>query len=58
MAGVSNLLFRDNDLKDLYNSNNNQPNLPPSLMSVVPLLHLCDDVSDREAAEWLLYDLR
>ena len=58
MAVVSDLLFKDDDLKDLYDPGNGRPSLPPSLMSGVLLLQFYDDVSDREAAERALYDLR
>ncbi len=58
MAVVSDLLFKDADLKDLYDPDTGRPSLPPSLMSGVLLLQFYDDVSDREAAERVLYDLR
>jgi hypothetical protein len=58
MAAVSDLLFKDDDLKELYDPGNGRPSLPPSLMSGVLLLQFHDDVSDREAAERVLYDLR
>jgi transposase len=58
MASVSDLLFKDDDLKEMYDPGNGRPSLPPSLMSGVLLLQFYDDVSDREAAERLLYDLR
>jgi transposase len=58
MAAVNDVLFQDDDLKELYDSGNGRPSLPPSLMSGVLLLQFYDDVSDREAAERVLYDLR
>lgn len=38
MAVVGDLLFKDDDLKDLYDRGNGQPSLPPSLLSDVLLL--------------------
>jgi hypothetical protein len=58
MAAVSDVLFRDEDLKDLYCLDNGRPSLPPSLMSGVLLLQFYDDVSDEEAVERLQFDLR
>ncbi len=58
MAAVCDLLFQDDDLKALYDPNNGRPSLPPSLMSGVLLLQFYDDVSDQEAAERVLFDLR
>jgi transposase len=58
MAAVCDLLFQDDDLKALYDPNNGRPSLPPSLMSGVLLLQFFDDVSDQEAAERVLFDLR
>jgi transposase len=58
MAAVSDVLFSDDDLKDLYCLDNGRPSLPPSLMSGVLLLQFYDDVSDEEAVERLQFDLR
>lgn len=58
MAAVSGLLFRDDDLKDMYDPANGRPSLPPSLLSGVLLLQFHDDVSDEEAVQRLLFDLR
>ena len=58
MAAVNDVLFNDDDLKDLYCLDNGRPSLPPSLMSGVLLLQFYDDVSDEEAVERLLFDLR
>jgi transposase len=58
MAAVSDVLFSDDDLKDLYCPDNGRPSLPPSLMSGVLLLQFYDDVSDEEAVERLQFDLR
>ena len=58
MGAVSDVLFRDEDLESMYCLDNGRPSLPPSLMSGVTLLQFYDDVSDREAVQRLLYDLR
>ena len=58
MAAVSDVLFSDDDLKDLYCLDNGRPNLPPPLMLGVLLLQFYDDVSDEEAVERLQFDLR
>jgi len=51
-------LFRDEDLKEMYCEDNGRPSLPPSLLSGVLLLQFYDDVSDAEAVERVLFDLR
>jgi hypothetical protein len=58
MAAVSGVLFQDDDLKDMYDPANGRPSLPPSLMSGVLLLQFYDDVSDEEAVQRLMFDLR
>jgi len=58
MAAVNDVLFNDDDLKDLYCPDNGRPSLPPSLMAGVLLLQFYDDVSDDEAVQRLLFDLR
>jgi transposase len=58
MGAVSDRLFRDDDLKEMYCPDNGRPSLPPSLMSGVLLLQFYDDVSDGEAVERTRYDLR
>lgn len=58
MAAAGAQLFPDDDLKDLYDPEKGRPSLPPSLMSGALLLQFHDDVSDAEAAERILYDLR
>lgn len=58
MGAVCDVLFRDEDLAMMYCLDNGRPSLPPSLMSGVTLLQFYDDVSDREAVQRLLYDLR
>jgi transposase len=58
MGAVCDVLFRDEDLESMYCLDSGRPSLPPSLMSGVTLLQFYDDVSDREAVQRLLYDLR
>ena len=58
MAAVSEVLFKDDDLKEMYDPSNGRPSLPPSLMSGVLLLQFHDDVSDEEAVQRLQFDLR
>ena len=58
MAAVSGELFQDDDLKDMYDPGNGRPSIPPSLMSGVLLLQFHDDVSDEEAVQRLMFDLR
>ena len=58
MATVSDVLFSDDDLKEMYCPDNGRPSLPPSLMSGVLLLQFYDDVSDEEAVQRIRFDLR
>jgi hypothetical protein len=58
MAAVNDVLFADEDLAEMYCPDNGRPSLPPSLMSGVTLLQFHDDVSDREAVERSVFDLR
>lgn len=58
MGAVCHVLFRDEDLESMYCLDNGRRSLPPSLMSGVTLLQFYDGVSDREAIQRLLYDLR
>ncbi len=58
MGAVSEILFRDEDLADLYCPDNGRPSLPPSLLSGVTLLQFYDNVSDEEAVERTRFDLR
>lgn len=58
MGALCSTLFRDDDLKHMYCADNGRPGLPPSFMSAVLLLQFYDDVSDREAVERVIYDLR
>jgi transposase len=58
MGALSDVLFPDEDLAEMYCPDNGRPSLPPSLMNGVLLLQFYDDVSDEEAVERLKYDLR
>jgi transposase len=58
MGAACDVLFRDEDLAMMYSPDTGRPSLPPSLMSGVTLLQFYDDVSDREAVQRLLHDLR
>lgn len=58
MGAVSEILFRDDDLAELYCLDNGRPSLPPSLLSGVTLLQFYDNVSDEEAVERTRFDLR
>jgi hypothetical protein len=58
MGKVIDVLFRDEELAEMYCLDNGRPSLPPSLMSGVMLLQFHDNVSDEEAVERLLFDLR
>lgn len=58
MAAVNDILFRDEDLAEMYCPDNGRPSLPPALLSGVLLLQFYDDVSDEEAVERTRFDLR
>jgi hypothetical protein len=58
MAAVSGVLFQDDDLQELYDPSIGRPSMPPSLLSGVLLLQFDDDVSDEEAVQRLMFDLR
>ena len=58
MASVNDQLFADDDLASMYCLDNGRPSLPPALRSGVLLLQFYDDVSDEEAVERMLFDLR
>ena len=58
MASVIEVLFRDEDLAEMYCPDNGRPSLPPALLSGVLLLQFYDDVSDAEAVERIRFDLR
>jgi hypothetical protein len=58
MAAVSDVLFKDDDRKEMYDPGNGRPSLPPSILSGTLLLQFHDDVSDEEAVQRLQFDLR
>jgi transposase len=58
MGAVSDVLFADDDLAEMYCPDNGRPSLPPSLMCGVILLQFHDDTADEEAVERTMYDLR
>jgi transposase len=58
MASVNEVLFRDDDLAEMYCPDNGRPSVPPSLLSGVTLLQFYDNVSDEEAVERTRFDLR
>jgi transposase len=58
MGALGDVLFKDDDLKDMYDPGNGRPSLSPALLSGVLLLQFYDDVSDEEAVERTLFDLR
>jgi len=58
MAAVNEILFRDEDLAEMYCLDNGRPSEPPSLLSGVTLLQFYDNVSDEEAVERTRFDLR
>ncbi|MCX6056504.1 MAG: transposase [Chloroflexi bacterium] len=58
MGKLNSKLLRDDDLKEMYCPDNGRPSLPPSMMAGIMILEFYDDVSDAEAAERVLYDLR
>ena len=58
MGAVNDELFHDDDLAAMYCADNGRPSWPPSLMSGITLLQFHDDVSDEEAVERLMFDLR
>ena len=48
----------DYDLGEMYAEEQGAPSLPPSIMSAVLILQYFDDVSDREAADRVRFDMR
>lgn len=58
MSLVNEVLFRDEDLAEMYCPDNGRPSLPPSLLSGITLLQFYDNVSDEEAVERTRFDLR
>jgi transposase len=58
MAAVSDILFNDDDLQEMYCEDNGRPSLPPSLMCGILMLQFHDDVSDEEARDRAKFDRR
>ena len=58
MGQVIDVLFRDEELGEMYCPDNGRPSLPPSLMSGVTLLQFHDNVGDDEAVQRVQFDLR
>jgi len=58
MGAVSDVLFVDDDMADMYCADNGRPGIPPSLMNGVTLLQFHDDVSDEEAVQRTMFDMR
>ena len=58
MGAVIETLFKDEDLEEMYCPDNGRPSLAPSLMSGATLLQFFDDVSDPEAVERTMFDMR
>jgi hypothetical protein len=58
MGAISDVLFDDDDMADMYCPDNGRPSIPPSLMNGVTLLQFHDDVSDEEAVERTMFDIR
>jgi len=48
LGQVIDVLFRDEELEEMYCPDNGRPSIPPSLMSGVMLLQFHDNVSDEE----------
>jgi transposase len=51
-------ISKDEDLAEMYADNQGAPSIPPSIISGALILQYFDDVSDREAAERVRFDLR
>ncbi len=51
-------ISRDDDLAEMYAENQGAPSVPPSIMSAALILQYFDDVSDREAADRVRFDMR
>jgi hypothetical protein len=58
LGSVNELLFRDEDLAELYCLDNGRPSVPPALLSGITLLQFYDNVSDAEAVARTCFDLR
>lgn len=58
LGKVIDILFRDEELGEMYCPDNGRPSLPPAMMSGVMILQFHDNASDEEAVERLQFDLR
>jgi hypothetical protein len=58
MGAVNDVLFVDDDMADMYCADNGRPGIPPSLMTGVTVLQFHDDVSDEEAVQRTMFDMR
>jgi hypothetical protein len=58
MGAVNKDLFKDDDFGEMYCLENGRPCLPPSMMNGITLLQFYDDVSDAEAVERTMFDMR
>lgn len=58
MGAVIDTLFKDEDLGEMYCPDNGRPSLSPSIMSGATLLQFFDDVSDPEAVDRTMFDMR
>ena len=58
MHGFWSCVSQDEDLAEMYDESQGKPSIPPSLLSGVLILQYFDDVSDREAADRVRFDLR
>ena len=50
--------LKDDDFKDLYCDNNGRKSIPPSVLCGVMLLQAHDNVSDEEAVQRVIFDIR
>ncbi len=58
LASQRGSLFRDEDFARLYCLDNGRRSVPPSLLATALVLQTYDGVSDEEARQRALYDLR
>lgn len=57
MGSLAGKLLREDDLKEMYSTENGSPGLPPSVLAGDWMLQFYDDVSHGEAVGRILYDL-
>jgi IS5 family transposase/transposase len=58
LAQMGDKLFDDEDFADLYHPNHGRHSVPPSLLAKVQLLQSLEGISDREACQRVVTDLR